>query len=78
MEDSINKIEKRYYVIRIKKGIVNWKPMINSGMILLIKQSKNFKVILGDDVIDIQHIGSTAIPTIKAKPIIDIVLESMI
>lgn len=32
------------------------------------------KAILGDDVIDIQHIGSTAIPAIKAKPIIDIVV----
>lgn len=32
------------------------------------------KSILGDDAIDIQHIGSTAIPAIKAKPIIDIVV----
>lgn len=30
--------------------------------------------ILGEDAIDIQHIGSTAIPAIKAKPIIDIVV----
>ena len=30
------------------------------------------KNILGDIIVDIQHVGSTAIPTIKAKPIIDI------
>ena len=35
---------------------------------------KILKSILGDDAIDIQHIGSTAIPAIKAKPIIDIVV----
>ena len=30
------------------------------------------KSILGDIIVDIQHVGSTAITTIKAKPIIDI------
>jgi GrpB-like predicted nucleotidyltransferase (UPF0157 family) len=37
------------------------------------KTIKLLKSILGDNAIDIQHIGSTAIRTIKAKPIIDIV-----
>lgn len=35
------------------------------------EKSKLLKA-LGDLVIDIQHVGSTAIPTIPAKPIIDI------
>lgn len=30
------------------------------------------KSILGEIIVDIQHVGSTAIPSIKAKPIIDI------
>ena len=38
---------------------------------------KTLKSILGDDAIDIQHIGSTAIPAIKAKPIIDIVVGAI-
>ena len=35
---------------------------------------KELKSLLGDTAIDIQHIGSTAIPLIHAKPIIDIVI----
>ena len=35
---------------------------------------KELKDLLGDTAIDIQHIGSTAIPSIHAKPIIDIVI----
>jgi GrpB-like predicted nucleotidyltransferase (UPF0157 family) len=38
------------------------------------KTIKLLKGIFGDNAIDIQHIGSTAIKTIKAKPIIDIVV----
>jgi GrpB-like predicted nucleotidyltransferase (UPF0157 family) len=38
------------------------------------KTIKLLKSIFGDNAIDIQHIGSTAIKTIKAKPIIDIVV----
>lgn len=34
------------------------------------------KQILGDAIKDIQHVGSTAIPSIKAKPIIDIALAA--
>lgn len=30
------------------------------------------KTILGDDALGIEHIGSTSLPSIKAKPIIDI------
>lgn len=35
---------------------------------------KRLKGILGDVIVDIQHVGSTSIPTIKAKPIIDIAI----
>jgi len=36
------------------------------------KESNLIKEILGDLVIDIEHIGSTSIPGLSAKPIIDI------
>lgn len=35
---------------------------------------RRLKRILGDTVIDIAHVGSTSIPNIKAKPIIDIAI----
>jgi GrpB-like predicted nucleotidyltransferase (UPF0157 family) len=46
----------------------NWKDMYE-------KESEKIKNILNDIIIDIHHIGSTAIPGIKAKPVIDILVE---
>lgn len=42
-----------------------------------VQTIKTLKSLLSDDAIDIQHIGSTAIPTIKEKPIIDIAVGVM-
>ena len=56
----------------LKEEQCSLNHMINSGMRAAIQTIKILKSILGDDAIDIQHIGSTAIPAIKAKPIIDI------
>ena len=39
---------------------------------------KELKSLLGDTAIDIQHIGSTAIPLVPAKPIIDIVMIELL
>jgi len=58
---------------------------LKRGTVLLCKHSeeweteaektiKTLKIILGDIIKDIQHIGSTSIYSIKAKPIIDIVV----
>jgi GrpB-like predicted nucleotidyltransferase (UPF0157 family) len=46
----------------------NWGEMYK-------KESGKIKNILNDIIIDIHHIGSTAIPGIKAKPVIDILVE---
>lgn len=37
---------------------------------------ERLKTILSDSARDIQHVGSTAVPSIKAKPIIDIAVAA--
>ena len=39
-----------------------------------LEEEKRIRSAVGDLIVDIQHIGSTAIPGIKAKPIIDILV----
>ena len=36
------------------------------------EEARAFREILGDNCVDIQHIGSTAVPGLAAKPVIDI------
>ena len=58
----------------LKRGIVQLEPHDKQWDEAAIQTIKILKSILGDDAIDIQHIGSTAISAIKAKPVIDIVV----
>lgn len=58
--------------VGLKRGAVQLEPHDKRWDEIAIQTTKTLKSILGDDAIDIQHIGSTAIPAIKAKPIIDI------
>ena len=60
--------------VGLKRGTVQLEPHDKQWDEAAIQTIKNLKSILGDDAVDIQHIGSTAIPAIKAKPIIDIVV----
>ena len=46
----------------------NWKDMYK-------EESEKIKDVLSDIIIDIHHIGSTAISGIKSKPVIDILVE---
>lgn len=42
--------------------------------ILFGRLKKRVKIALGDDVLVLEHVGSTAVPGLAAKPIIDLVL----
>ncbi len=40
-----------------------------------LKESQAISAVLKDQIVHIHHIGSTAVPGLKAKPVIDIMLE---
>lgn len=61
-------------MIGLKRGTVKLAPHNKKWVELFEKEKKILQKKLGDSVVDIQHIGSTAIPGIPAKPIIDISL----
>ena len=58
----------------LKRGTVQLEPYDKQWDEAAIQTIRKLKSILGDDAIDIHHIGSTAIPAIKAKLVIDIVV----
>ena len=58
--------------IGIKRGTVFLEPHLTEWEIAAEETIRTLKGILGDIAADIQHIGSTSIKAIKAKPIIDI------
>jgi GrpB-like predicted nucleotidyltransferase (UPF0157 family) len=63
---NISKTDKRR--VEVVSYNSNWKKMYK-------EESEKIKNILNDIIVDIHHIGSTAIPGIKAKPVIDILVE---
>jgi len=61
-------------MIGLKRGIVKLVKYDPKWRKSFAYEMKKIKKVFGKDVLDIQHVGSTAIPGILAKPIIDIAL----
>ncbi len=61
-------------MIGLKRGTVKLYEHEKEWEIEAQRTIIRLKEILGDIITDIQHVGSTSIPSIKAKPIIDIAL----
>ncbi len=61
-------------MIGLKKGTVRLEPHDPMWETEAAAAIKRLKDILGDTVKDAAHVGSTAVPSIMAKPIIDIAL----
>jgi GrpB-like predicted nucleotidyltransferase (UPF0157 family)/8-oxo-dGTP pyrophosphatase MutT (NUDIX family) len=60
--------------IGLKRGTVKLVPHSREWGELFPVEKVELLEALGDLVVDIQHVGSTAVPTISAKPIIDIAI----
>lgn len=58
----------------LQKGEVYLVEPDDNWVQSFINEKDILQRILGDLIIDIQHIGSTAIPGIKAKPLVDILV----
>jgi len=61
-------------MIGLKRGKVALVPYTKEWVTAFEKEKEKLQKILGDHVISIEHCGSTAIPGIKAKPIIDVLV----
>ena len=59
-------------MLGLQRGIVKLIEHQSTWKIEAEQTIAELKSLLGDAAIDIQHVGSTAIPSIHAKPIIDI------
>lgn len=53
----------------MKVEVVDYNP---EWPILFREEAEKIKGILGDELIEIHHIGSTSVENLKAKPVIDI------
>jgi GrpB-like predicted nucleotidyltransferase (UPF0157 family) len=60
--------------IGMKRGTVKLVPHHPEWDALFRVEKAKLLEALGDLIVDIQHVGSTAIPTISAKPMIDIAI----
>ena len=69
-----NKIEKTKAALGLEHGIVRLVDHNPLWSILYDEESTKILNALGSRIIDIHHIGSTSIPGIKAKPILDIMV----
>lgn len=61
-------------ILGLKRGTVKLEPHNTQWEVAAKESITKLKNILGEFAIDIQHVGSTSIPSISAKPIIDIVV----
>ena len=58
----------------LQRGKVQLVPYNPQWVVLFIEEKNQIQSLLGEDIIGIEHIGSTAIPGMDAKPILDLMV----
>src|SRR5215207_5623567 len=61
-------------MIGLEKGIVRVDPHHPGWHDVFEEERRVLQEHIGDQVLDVQHVGSTAVPGLDAKPIIDITI----
>ncbi|MFW9902963.1 MAG: GrpB family protein [Candidatus Thorarchaeota archaeon] len=59
-------------MIGLNHGVVKLSPYSKKWKQVYLNEKQQLEVAIGDHILEIQHIGSTSIPNMIAKPIIDI------
>ena len=59
-------------MLGLKRGTVLLAPHETGWETYAAETMKRLRAILGDAAVEMQHVGSTAVPTIQAKPIVDL------
>jgi GrpB-like predicted nucleotidyltransferase (UPF0157 family) len=59
-------------VIGLEHGVVRLAPYTPRWAELYAEEAARIRALLGDELLEIEHIGSTAIAGMEAKPILDI------
>ncbi len=59
-------------MLGLDRGIVRLVPYSPEWQKLFEEEERLLRSAIGEHVVDIQHIGSTSIPGLEAKPILDI------
>ncbi len=59
-------------MLGLERDKVRLSPYQTAWVKLFKEEKKRLEAVISEGVLDIQHIGSTAVPNLKAKPILDI------
>lgn len=61
--------------MKIKNRIIEIVDYDNRWPVEFQKEVETISEVLSKEIVRVHHIGSTAVPGLKAKPVIDIMLE---
>ena len=73
-EPQIVRLLRREKMIGLERGVLRLEPYSSEWSHLYEEEAHRIRRAIGAHILDIQHVGSTAIPGMLSKPIIDIAI----